>query len=104
MSKILRVLKTNAKAAKTIMVVGSMIDDMLISRELPIPPKQLPASRPASAMKNRARASKYKKRMMFPIPPMGSGIKTSGTKRAATRIAASVARGVTRVIREELGE
>ena len=104
MSKMFKVLKTKASAAKTMMVVGSMTADTLISRELPMPPKALPASRPSSAMKNRATTSRYRNRMMFPIPPYGSVTYTSGTKREATRIAAMQASGAAREIHDALGE
>jgi hypothetical protein len=104
MSKMLSDLKTKASAANTTMVVGSMTADTLISRELPMPPKALPASRPKSAMKNRATTSRYRNRMMFPIPPYGSVTYTSGTKREAVRIAAMQATGATLETHDAWGE
>src|SRR5208282_4715980 len=104
MSKMLRDLKTKASAAKTIIVVGSMTADMLISRELPMPPNALPASRPHTAMKNRASTRRYRKRMMFPMPPDGSVTNTRGTKREATRMAAIHIHGVILMIHDVFGE
>ena len=50
------VLKTNASAAKTIIITGSNTADIVISLELPILPKVLPASNPDNAIKNFPRA------------------------------------------------
>ena len=78
------VFNSNPKAVKTIIITGSMTAETVISRELPIPPKVLPASNPANAIKNLAKTSKYKKRMILPKPAAIPGIYTTGTHKDAT--------------------
>ncbi len=44
------------------------------------------------------------KRIIFPTKSVGCGISSKGTKRAATKSAAMLTRGVTRIIQDEFSE
>src|SRR3989338_3617032 len=100
----LAVPRANDMAAKTTIVMGSIIADMVISLELPMPPNALPASSPASAMKNRPSASRYRKSITLPIPYAGSGIMTMGTSNAATSMTEMLTYGAVLIIHDEFGE
>jgi hypothetical protein len=55
-------------------------------------------------MKNYAIASRYRNRMMFPTKSVGCGMIIIGTKRLATKTAATFTSGVARMIHEEFEE
>jgi len=77
------VFNTKAIAAHVIMVIGSAIADRLISRELPIPPKVEPASRPSKAIKNLADTIRYKNNIIFAGTESAGGKNNTGTNVAA---------------------
>jgi hypothetical protein len=58
---------------------GSASAPIIISREEPIPPKAVPMSRPASAVKKRASASSPASTMTSAIAAVGRSSATSGT-------------------------
>jgi hypothetical protein len=96
---------TEASAAKTIMITGSKTADIVISRELPMLPKVLPASRPDNAMKNFASARRYRKKIIFPKPKAnGLGINTKGTDIEAISRTVILMYGVILIIMEDVEE
>jgi hypothetical protein len=75
---ILTVLNEKANVETTMITTGSKMAEIVISRELPMPPKELPASSPPNAIINLAITIKYRNSITLPIPKSISGIKVSG--------------------------
>src|SRR5439155_1425039 len=87
-----------AKTARA--MVGSASAATATSRLLPIPPKALPASRPARARKNAPTRNRYIKTMTLPAKPSAGRLITSGTINALTSIVAARTVGVTAKIQD----
>jgi hypothetical protein len=64
---------------------GSIRAEIIISLLLPIPPKVLPVSSPASVMKNLPIAKRYTTNMISPVKPAGESLRLTGTKRPASK-------------------
>ena len=85
------VVPANRATVKTIIsMAGSARDAIIISRELPMPPKLVPTSMPASARKNRALPSSatiaIRSTAQLKIRPVAK----VGTKAAATQVTAKI--------------
>ena len=70
-----------------ISIAGSASAETIISREAPMPPKAVPMSRPANAVKKRASAKKPTSTMTSAIAAVGRRTATSGTTAAASSMA-----------------
>jgi hypothetical protein len=103
-SKKLMLSKLKATAAKTTMMVGSMIAEMLISRELPMPPNVLPASRPLREIKTLVSINTYKNSMTLPRTLEVPGINIRGTNKTSSRDPMKLIYGAIRMMIDELRE
>ena len=94
----------NAIAKIAIITVGSASAATAISLLDPMPPNELPASRPASARKKVARRNRYIRRMMFPANGNAPAVVSTGTMSAARSIDPITTYGVSRKIHDVFSE
>ena len=76
---------------KTIIrIAGSASDAIIISRLEPMPPKLVPTSRPASAMKKRTLPSRAAMAIRSAVQLNSRLVAKVGTRAAATQVAAKI--------------
>ena len=85
------VVPANSASVNTIIsMAGSASEAIIISRELPIPPKLVPTSMPASARKKRAVPSSATMAIRSTAQLKIRPVAKVGTRAAATQVAAKI--------------